>query len=93
MRERENVWSFSAYDGQKWSAEGGETYGQDWDKKGATVGMTIDFKEKTLSYDVNGEKQGVAYHIQGLNTLLPYLKLFVMVQQAGTEIIMHKNKC
>jgi hypothetical protein len=27
MRERDHVYSFSAYDGQKWSSEGGETYG------------------------------------------------------------------
>jgi hypothetical protein len=55
--------------------------------------MTIDFKEKTLSYDINGDTQGVAFHIEGLNTLLPSLKLFIMVQQAGTEILIHKNKC
>ena len=54
IKSRDNVYCFSAYDGQKWCSEGGEYYGAEWDKKGATVGLHLDFKEKTLSYDVDG---------------------------------------
>ena len=61
VKDRNNVYSFSAYDGDKWSSKGGERYGVEWDKKNAKIGLEIDFASKVLSFNVDNEPQGNAF--------------------------------